>query len=133
MKFETANQNITWDIRIKCADKNKVMPVVAGLRLYSGVEFVKQRLVNHAILDSGRGDIFFIVTTNFKITNPVQFWQRELNKVTCGDFKKLSDIAEVVYVRHFTRMSQRRCMWGDSDATREDVHRAVDMTAATSC
>ena len=134
MKFETANQNTTWDIRITL-NKDKVKPAVAGLKLYGGVNINDQRLVNYVIL-CGIDEIFYVVTTNFKFTNPKQFWERELKKVRCSDFNVLSDIAKVAHVRHFTRMSQRRFMWGDVDATREDVQRAVKtvrMTTATSC
>ena len=122
MKFETATQNVTWDIRITL-NKDNVSPAVAGLKLYGGVNINDQRLVNYVIL-CGIDEIFYVVTTNCKITkitNPKQFWERELKKVRCSDFNVLSDIAKIAHVRHFTRMSQRRFMWGDVDATRDDV------------
>ena len=125
MKFEPATQNITWDIRITL-NKDKVKPAVTGLKLYGEVNINDQRLVNYVTL-CGFDEIFYVATTNFKITNPKQFWERELKKVRCSDFNVLSDIAKIAHVRHFTRMSQRRFMWGDVDATREDVQMAVKL------
>ena len=132
MKFETADQNITWDIRLSCPFRDKVKPLVQGLQLYSKINMKKQRLVNAAILVGAPADIFFVVTSNacsMKITNPGQFWERELKKQDCGDLNKLSDLADFVHVRHFTRMSQRYFMWGDCEATREDVQRAAENEA----
>ena len=72
-------------------------------------------------------DIFFVATTT-NITNPTHSWSKELGKVSCGDLEtlyKLPEIADIVHVRHFTRMSQRRFRWGDCEATREDIQRAT--------
>ena len=46
---------------------------------------------------------------------------RGLNKV----FVQLTDVAEVLRPRCFTRFSQRLYGWGDSQATPEDVKKAV--------
>ena len=128
MNFETAYHHTTWGIRLSCKDRGHVMLLVHGLHLYGRLKMHDQRLKNCAVLASVNVDIFFVATTTV-VNNPMQFWSRELGKVNCGDLEtlyKLPEIADIVHVRHFTRMSQRRFRWGDCDATREDVQRATD-------
>ena len=105
-----------------------MMPLVHGLQYYGRIKMHEQRLKNCAVLAIVDVDIIFVATTA-NITNPTQFWGKELGKVNCGDLEtlyKLPEIADIVHVRHFTRMSQRRFRWGDCEATREDIQRATD-------
>ena len=129
MKFEPAGTYTTWDIRLSC--KDNVTQLVHGLKFYGRQNLRNGRLENYAVLVSAGFDIFFVATTTTKITNPTQFWERELKKelkVTRDDLDVLYillDLASIVHVRHFTRMSQRRFRWGDCEATREDVQMAA--------
>ena len=48
-----------------------------------------------------------------------------MKKVTCPDTRKLPEIAQVEWVRHFTRFAQRRLGWGDAQTTTKEVAKAV--------
>ena len=48
-----------------------------------------------------------------------------MKKVTCPDMRKLPEIAQVAWVRFFTRSAQRRFGWGDVQTTPEEVANAV--------
>ena len=70
-------------------------------------------------------DIYFIVTTKKTISNPIDYWSRNLHKVRCSDLKLLHDHADITHVRLFSRLSARRFCWG-FDATKEEVEAAAN-------
>ena len=128
MQFQPADQHISWDIRNTCKNREDVRPLVQALKVHSKHNVDTTRLANCAILANAGTDVFYVATTlpNTKMTNPVQWWTRELSKALIYDTKLLPGGSAISHVRRFTRMSQRRFMWGDCEATREDVKQASD-------
>ena len=100
--------------------------LVAGLHRYGKNRIIDNGLLNFAIV-TGFDDLLYLVVTDEKPNpNARRDWQHGLRTVTLPDMRKLPDVAEVQWVRHFTRFSQRRYGWGDALATKEEVQAAVD-------
>ena len=114
----------TYEILLMCPIADQPV-LVAGLRRYGGIRIIDHGLRSCAVV-TGLGDaVYFIVTDGQPNLNALRDWKTKMRTVTCGDLRKLPEIARVVWARHFTRFSQRRFGWGDAYATREEVVAAV--------
>lgn len=71
--------------------------------------------------------LYFILTVarDQRTDNARRALEVAMKKVTCADLRKLPAMAQIKYVRPFTRFSQRRFGWGDALATKEEVAEAV--------
>ena len=100
--------------------------LVAGLHRYGKNRIIDNGFLNFAIVTGFDDLLYFVVTDEKPNPNAQRDWQHGLHTVTLPDMRKLPDVAEVQWVRHFTRFSQRRYGWGDALATKEEVQAAVD-------
>ena len=100
--------------------------LVAGLHRYGKNRIIDNGFLNFAIVTGFDDLLYFVVTDEKPNPNARRDWQHGLRTVTLPDMRKLPDVAEVQWVRHFTRFSQRRYGWGDALATKEEVQAAVD-------
>ena len=115
----------SYEVCLKCPSSQQSI-FAAGLHWYSRNRIIDHGLLNFAIV-TGFGDLLYFVVTDGKPNpNAQRDWQHGLFTVTLPDMRKLPDVAEVQWVRHFTRFSQRRYGWGDALATKEEVQAAVD-------
>jgi hypothetical protein len=117
----------TFEIRLECPVADQSL-LVAGLQRYGKNRIIDDGLLNAAIV-TGFGDtLYFIVTDgrDQRSDNAYRAWEAAMKKVTCSDLRKLPEIAQIKSARLFTRYSQRRCGWGDAQATREEVVAAVN-------
>ena len=69
--------------------------------------------------------MYFVVTDGQTNTNAYRDWKNKMKTVTCLNLRKLPEVAQVEWIRPFTRFSQRRFGWGDAQATKEEVVVAV--------
>ena len=115
---------MTWDIRITCTSGQH--HVYVGLKLHGscldadGVIENFALVTEHGFEKNRNMDIYFIVTTKKTISNPIDYWSRNLHKVRCSDLKLLHDHADITHVRLLSRLSARRFCWGFA-ATKEEV------------
>ena len=112
----------TFEIRLKCPVAEQPA-LLAGLQRYGKNRIIDDGLLNAATV-SGFGDALYFVITDGRSQrwdNAARHWKNEMKKVTCPDLRKLPVVAQVEWVRPFSRFSQRRFEWGDIQATKEEV------------
>ena len=99
----------SYEICLKCPPVQQSI-LVAGLHRYGKNRIIDNGLLNFAIV-TGFDDLLYLVVTDEKPNpNARRDWQHGLRTVTLPDMRKLPDVAEVQWVRHFTRFSQRRIL-----------------------
>ena len=114
----------TYEIRLKCPVAEQPA-LLAGLQRYGKNRIIDHGLVNFATV-TGFGDTaYFVVTDGRTNTNAYRDWKNRMKTVTCLNLRKLPEVAQVEWIRPFTRFSQRRFGWGDAQATKEEVVVAV--------
>ena len=117
---EDATGPQTYEIRLECPIADQPV-LLAGLMRYGKNRIIDNGLMSCATV-TGLGDaVYFVVTDGQPIPNALRDWKNRMKAVTCLNLRKLPEVAQVVWVRHFTRFSQRRFGWGDAHATKEEV------------
>ena len=117
---EDATGPQTYEIRLECPIADQPV-LLAGLMRYGRNRIIDNGLMSCATV-TGLGDaVYFVVTDGQPIPNALRDWKNRMKAVTCLNLRKLPEVAQVVWVRHFTRFSQRRFGWGDAHATKEEV------------
>ena len=77
------------------------------------MRYGRNRIIDNGLMScatvTGLGDaVYFVVTDGQPIPNALRDWKNRMKAVTCLNLRKLPEVAQVVWVRHFTRFSQRR-------------------------
>ena len=87
------------------------MPKVSSSHLIVANDLV---IANGLIIDNGLmscatvtgiGDAVYFVVTGQHIPNALRDWKNRMKAVTCLNLRKLPEVAQVVWMRHFTRLS----------------------------
>ena len=116
----------TFEICLTCPVAEQPI-LIAGLQRFGRNLILDDGLWNAATV-TGLGDsVFFIATDGRKrrSDNAVRYWENRMKDVTCLDLRKLPQVAQIKWIRPFTRFSQRRFGWGDVHATRGQVAAAA--------
>ena len=127
MQCEVAREDAgprTYEIRLQCPTADQPL-LLAGLHRYGKNRIVDHGLVNFAIVIGFGETVYFVVTDGHVNSNAYRDWKNRMKTVTCLNLQKLPVVAQVEYVRPFTKFSQRRFGWGDVEATTEEVVVAV--------
>ena len=123
---ESATCFRTYEIRLRCPAAHQPI-LLAGLKRYGANRVIDDGLINVATVSGFGDELSFIVTdgSGQRGDNAFRTWRSNMKKVTCPDTRKLPEIAQVEWVRHFTRFAQRRLGWGDAQTTTKEVAKAV--------
>ena len=71
---------------------------------------------------TGFGDtVYFVVTDGQTNTNAYRDWKNKMKTVTCLNLRKLPEVAQVEWIRPFTRYSQRIVIWRCASTTPWDL------------
>ena len=109
MQCEAAKKGTSpqsYEVCLKCPAEQQPI-LVAGLHRYDRNRIIDHGLLNFAIVTGFDDLLYFIVTDEKPNRNAGRDWQHGLRTVTLPDMRKLPDVAEVQWARHFTRFSQR--------------------------